>query len=176
MERFGLFGILAGCGYRFRQTGSHIGAGSHVITEFFEHAIGLPLAFHGEHHTGRLLRVMHAGSTSLFAIWWGFLRDHLATLLSILVMLPLLSMNWKLALLMTGLMTSFALFNAYAMRRTERAQNQVERLHQEIAERTGDVLSSATVVQISPAATKVATSAASCKAGGLYPVLRKRGH
>jgi glucan exporter ATP-binding protein len=119
-----------------------------VITEFFEHAIGLPLAFHGEHHTGRLLRIMHSGSTSLFSIWLGFLRDHLATLLSILVMLPLaISMNWKLALLMTGLMLSFALFNAFAMRRTDKAQSEIEHLHQAIAERTGDVLSNAAVVQ-----------------------------
>ena len=119
-----------------------------VITEFFEHAVGLPLAFHGEHHTGRLLRIMHAGSTSLFSIWLGFLRDHLATLLSIGVMLPVaLSMNWKLALLMTGLMLSFASFNAFAMRRTDKAQGEVEHLHQAIAERTGDVLSNAAVVQ-----------------------------
>jgi ATP-binding cassette subfamily B protein len=56
-------------------------------------------------------------------------------------------MNWKLALLMIVLMMSFALFNGYAMRRTEKAQNQIEHLHQEIAERTGDVLSNAQVVQ-----------------------------
>jgi glucan exporter ATP-binding protein len=119
-----------------------------VITAFFEHALGLPLAFHGEHHTGRMLRVMHSGSTGLFLIWLGFLRDHLATLLSVIVMLPLaLFINWKLALLMIALMSSFALFNGYAMRRTDKAQKRVEHLHQEIAERTSDVLSNAQVVQ-----------------------------
>ena len=119
-----------------------------VLAQFFEHAVALPLAFHGEHHTGRLLRVMHTGGASLFGIWLGFLREHLATLLSILVMLPLaLSINWKLALLMITLMFSFAIFNAVAMRRTDDAQLRVERLHQEIAERTGDVLSNALLVQ-----------------------------
>jgi glucan exporter ATP-binding protein len=119
-----------------------------AITAFFEHALGLPLAFHGEHHTGRMLRVMHSGSTGLFLIWLGFLRDHLATLLSVIVMLPLaLFINWKLALLMIALMSSFVLFNGYAMRRTDKAQKQVEHLHQEIAERTSDVLSNAQVVQ-----------------------------
>lgn len=119
-----------------------------VLTQFFEHAVGLPLAFHGEHHTGRLLRIMHSGGGSLFGIWLGFLREHLATLLSIAVMLPVaLSINWKLAVLMTALMLIFAVFNALAMRRTDAAQLQVERLHQEMAERTGDVLSNAGVVQ-----------------------------
>jgi ATP-binding cassette subfamily B protein len=51
------------------------------------------------------------------------------------VALPLaLSINWKLALLMTSLMFSFAVFNALAMRRTDVAQLHVERLHQEIAQ------------------------------------------
>ena len=145
---FGLLGIAAGVWVSLQSDRLAHRRRLAVITEFFEHAIGLPLAFHGEHHTGRLLRVMHAGSTSLFSIWLGFLREHLATLLSIVVMLPLaLSINWKLALLMTGLMFSFALFNAFAMRRTDQAQGEVEKLHQDIAERTGDVLSNAQVVQ-----------------------------
>jgi glucan exporter ATP-binding protein len=145
---FGFLGIAAGVWVSLQSDRLAHRRRLAVITEFFEHAIGLPLAFHGEHHTGRLLRIMHSGSTSLFSIWLGFLRDHLATLLSIFVMLPLaISMNWKLALLMTGLMLSFAFFNAFAMRRTDKAQNQVEHLHQAIAERTGDVLSNAAVVQ-----------------------------
>jgi glucan exporter ATP-binding protein len=145
---FGLLGIAAGVWVSLQSDRLAHRRRLAVITEFFEHAIGLPLSFHGEHHTGRLLRVMHAGSTSLFGIWLGFLRDHLATLLSIFVLLPLaFSMNWKLAVLMIGLMVTFILFNAFAMRRTEQAQQRVEKLHQEIAERTGDVLSNAQVVQ-----------------------------
>ena len=119
-----------------------------AIAQFFEHAIALPLSFHGEHHTGRLLRIMHNGSSNLFALWLGFFREHLATLLSILVMVPLaLWINWKLALLMVGLMVSFALFNAIAMRRTHKAQGEVEELHHEISERAGDVLGNVLVVQ-----------------------------
>ena len=37
-----------------------------AIVDFFEHALALPLAFHDEHHTGRLLRTLHAGSGNLF--------------------------------------------------------------------------------------------------------------
>src|SRR5665647_3605709 len=72
-----------------------------AIAQFFEHSIGLPLSFHGQHHTGRLLRIMHIGSSNLFSLWLGFFRDHLTTVLSILVMVPIaLQMNWKLAVLM----------------------------------------------------------------------------
>ena len=119
-----------------------------AIARFFEHAIALPLSFHGQHHTGRMLRIMHGGSTNLFSLWLGFFREHLATLLSIVVMVPLaLYMNWQLALLMIGLMVSFATFNAIAMRRTLKAQGEVEELHHEITERAGDVFGNVTVVQ-----------------------------
>src|SRR6187200_2177172 len=103
-----------------------------VMTRYFSHVISLPLSFHRQHHTGRLMRILHMGSSNLFIIWLGFFREHLATLLSILVMLPFAwHVNWKLALLMTGLMFSFAIFNAIAMRRTNRAQRSVEHLHSE---------------------------------------------
>ena len=119
-----------------------------VIAQFFEHSIALPLSFHGQHHTGRLLRILHTGSSNLFQLWLNFFRDHLTTLLAILVMVPLaLKMNWKLALLMIGLMVSFAVFNAIAMRRTHKAQGEVEQLHHEISERVGDVFGNVMVVQ-----------------------------
>jgi glucan exporter ATP-binding protein len=145
---FGLLGIVAGVWVALQSDRLAHRRRLVAITQFFEHAVGLPLAFHGEHHTGRLLRIMHSASTSLFLIWLGFLREHLATMLSILVMVPMaLSINWKLALLISGLMACFALFNGLAMRRTHQAQTKVERLHQEVAERTGDVLSNAQIVQ-----------------------------
>jgi glucan exporter ATP-binding protein len=119
-----------------------------AIAQFFEHSIGLPLSFHGQHHTGRLLRIMHIGSSNLFSLWLGFFRDHLTTVLSILVMVPIaLQMNWKLALLMIILMVSFAVSNAIAMRRTHKAQGEVEQLHHQISERVGDVFGNVMVVQ-----------------------------
>jgi ATP-binding cassette subfamily B protein len=173
---FGLVGIVAGVWVALQADRLAHRQRLAVITRFFEHAVALPLAFHGEHHSGRLLRIMHAGSTSLFSIWLGFLREHLATLLSIVVLLPVaLSMNWKLALLMIGLMASFALFNVFTMRRTDDAQHRVERLHHEIAERAGDVLSNALVVQ---SFTRHAAEVADLRAltervlAEQYPVLR----
>jgi glucan exporter ATP-binding protein len=119
-----------------------------AIAQYFEHAIALPLAFHGQHHTGRLLRIMYGGTSNLFSLWLGFFREHLATLLSIVVMVPLaLKINWKLALLMIALMVSFAVFNAIAMRRTLKAQGEVEELHHAITERAGDVFGNVLIVQ-----------------------------
>ena len=147
-----------------------------AIAQFFEHAIALPLAFHGQHHTGRLLRILHGGASNLFGLWLGFFREHLATLLSIVVMIPLaLKMNWKLALLMIALMVSFAVFNAIAMRRTLDAQGEVEELHHAISERAGDVFGNVLVVQ---SFTRLSAEAAAIREmtrkvlAAQYPVLR----
>ena len=147
-----------------------------AISAFFGHAIALPLSFHGQHHTGRLLRVMYAGSSNLFGLWLNFFREHLATLLSILVMVPLaLLMNWKLALLMIGLMTAFATFNSIAMRKTMKAQGDVEELHSAISERAGDVFGNVVVVQ---SFTRLANEVAALNEmmkrvlAAQYPVLR----
>jgi ATP-binding cassette subfamily B protein len=147
-----------------------------AIASFFEHAIALPLAFHGQHHTGRLLRIMHGGSSNLFGLWLGFFREHLATLLAIVVMVPLaLNINWKLALLMILLMVSFAVFNAIAMRKTHEAQGEVEELHHEISERAGDVFGNVLVVQ---SFTRLAAEVAAVREmmrralAAQYPVLR----
>jgi glucan exporter ATP-binding protein len=119
-----------------------------AIESFFAHAVSLPLSFHGENHTGKLSRVMQAGISNLFTLWLSFFREHLATLLSIVVMVPVaLYMNWKLALLMIGLMLSFAVFNTIAVRRTHKAQEEVEDLHHDISARASDVFGNVTVVQ-----------------------------
>ena len=119
-----------------------------AISLYFEHAVGLPLSYHADNHTGRLARIMHTGTGNLFGIWLGFFRDHLTTLLAIVVMVPLaLSKNWKLGALMIALLVVFAVSNAIAMRRTQTAQAEVEQLHHQIATRAGDVLGNVTVVQ-----------------------------
>ncbi|MEN9705540.1 MAG: hypothetical protein RLZZ393_1419 [Pseudomonadota bacterium] len=147
-----------------------------VMAQFFEHSIALPLGFHGDHHTGRLLRVLHGGAGSLFGIWLGFFREHLSTVLAVLVMLPLAwRMNWKLALLMIALMVAFAVFNTVAIRSTSRRQGEVEELHSEISERAGDVLGNVLVVQ---SFTRVAAEVSAIRdmmkrvLAAQYPVLR----
>ncbi len=119
-----------------------------AIVDFFEHALALPLAFHDQQHTGRLLHTLHAGSGNLFVVWLAFFRSHLSTLIAILVMIPFaLQINWKLALLMIVLMFSFVLLNTIIVRHTAKSQREVEQLNQEIAERTGDVFGNVMVVQ-----------------------------
>ena len=147
-----------------------------AIADFFEHAIALPLSFHDQQHTGRLLRTLHSGSGNLFYLWLSFFRNHLSTLIAVVVMIPLaLRSNWQLALLMIGLMFSFVIFNTVVVRRTGNAQRRVEEMNQEISERAGDVFGNVMVVQ---SFSRVVTEVAALRRlvgqvlAAQYPVLR----
>jgi ATP-binding cassette, subfamily B, beta-glucan exporter len=46
-----------------------------VLTKYFEHVLQLPLAYHGETHSGRLMKTMLQGTDALWAFWLGFFRS-----------------------------------------------------------------------------------------------------
>ncbi len=147
-----------------------------AVVDFFEHALALPLSFHDQQHTGRLLRTLHAGTGNLFTVWLAFFRSHLSTVIALIIMVPAaLRINWKLAVLMMVLMVTFVLINTIVAGRTGNAQRRVEELNQEMAERTGDVFGNVMVVQsFSRVVTEVTAlrELAAQVLNAQYPVLR----
>ena len=45
-----------------------------AMSQYFEHVLRLPPAFHGSMHSGRQLKVMWPGADTLFGVWLSFLR------------------------------------------------------------------------------------------------------
>jgi ATP-binding cassette subfamily B protein len=145
---FGLFTILCGVlvalhadrlAHRRRQV---------VLTDYFDHVLQLPLSFHGGTHSGRLMKIMLAGTDALWALWLSFFREHFAAFVSLLVLLPLsVILNWRLALLLVGLCAVFAVLTMQVMRKTLALQSSVERHYSDVAERTSDALSNVALVQ-----------------------------
>jgi len=119
-----------------------------AMGRYFAHVLTLPLAFHGNTHSGRLIKTMVAGTDSLFGTWLVFFRDQLATLIAVLVLMPLtLLLNWRLALVLITLVALFIGLTAYVIRRTEAGQRQVESYNSSLAGVTQDALANVTVVQ-----------------------------
>ena len=119
-----------------------------VMTDYFEHILQLPLSFHGGIHSGRLMKVMLTGTDSLWWLWLGFFREHLAAFVSLLVLLPLsLFLNWRLALLLIVLCVVFAGLTALVLRKAEAGQSAVERHYGDLAERASDALGNVALVQ-----------------------------
>ena len=118
-----------------------------MMADFFERALELPLAYHSDMHSGRLLKIMLQGTDSMWGLWIGFLRDHLAAFISFFVLLPLsMLLNWRLALLLILLCLVFAALTVFVLRKTESLQSRVEEHYSELAERASDTLGNVALV------------------------------
>jgi ATP-binding cassette subfamily B protein len=118
-----------------------------AMARFFEHALALPPTYHAGIHSGRLLKIMLTGVDNLFGVWLAFFREHLATLVALVVLLPLsLALNWQLGLLLVALVVVFALLTVRVVARTEKAQSAVEAYHSRLAMRASDALGNVPLV------------------------------
>lgn len=119
-----------------------------AMSRYFQHALSLPLSFHGDIHSGRLLKVMLTGADNLFGLWLAFFRDHLSTFVTALVLLPLtLLLNWRMAITLIVLVVLFCVMAVFVIRRTEAAQRAVEEDHSSLAGTAQDALANVMVVQ-----------------------------
>ena len=118
-----------------------------VLTSYFEHVLQLPLAYHGETHSGRLMKIMLQGTDALWAFWLGFFREHLAAFVSLFLLVPLaLFLNWRMAILLIVLCVLFAALTALVLRKTEALQSTVQTHHSDLAERASDALGNIALV------------------------------
>jgi ATP-binding cassette subfamily B protein len=119
-----------------------------AMSQYFEHVLRLPHAFHGSMHSGRQLKVMWQGADTLFGVWLSFLRENLATFVALFVLLPLtLLLNWRLGALVMLLIVLVAGLTWSVFRHTHAAQARVEAYHSAIAEHAGDALGNIVLVQ-----------------------------
>jgi len=120
----------------------------HVMNRYFGHVLSLPLSFHGDIHSGRLMKVMLGGSDSLFGLWLTFFKDQLSTFFAVLVLLPLtFLLNWRLALTLVVLVVVLVTLTVLVVRRTEAGQRRVEHFHSHLAGTAQDALANVMVVQ-----------------------------
>ena len=145
---FGLFTIGAGV-----LVALHADRLSHrrrlaVMADYFEHVLALPIAFHTQTHSGRVLKVMLDGTSSMSWLWLGFFREHCAALVALVVLLPFtVFLNWRLGLLLVVLLLVFALLMGIVLNKTLTLQGHVERYHSDLAEHASDALGNVPVIQ-----------------------------
>ncbi len=119
-----------------------------AMAKFFRHVLSLPPAFHRDRQSGRLLKMMLSGADGLFWMWLSFFREHLATFLATIILLPLtIILNWQLAIALIVLVVVFCIFTILVIGKTETAQRQVEGFHSNLAGTAQDALANVLVVQ-----------------------------
>ncbi len=119
-----------------------------VMADYFEHALTLPIAFHTQTHSGRVLKVMLEGTSGMWAMWLSFFREHCASFVALFILLPFtLWKNWQLGLLLICLVVMFGVLTSFVLRKTEKLQGSVEHYHSDLAERATDALGNVPVIQ-----------------------------
>lgn len=145
---FGLFSMLSGTLVALHSDRLAHRRRHAVATSYFEHVLQLPLAYHDTSHSGRLMKIMLQGTDALGSLWLAFFREHLASFVSLFVLLPLtLFINWRLALLLIALCFIFGAMTSFVMRKTETLQRSVEEHYSNLAQRAADTLGNVALVQ-----------------------------
>ncbi|CAM3729804.1 glucan ABC transporter ATP-binding protein/ permease [Polynucleobacter arcticus] len=119
-----------------------------VFGEYFEHVLHMPLKQQSQTHSGRLMKIMLAGTDTLWWLWLSFFREHLSAFISLIILIPLaLYMNWQLALVLISLCLFFGLLTHFILRKTQDLQHAIESHHSDLAELASDTLSNIALVQ-----------------------------
>lgn len=144
----GLFGILAGVVVAvYADRLAHRQKLRHMA-QVFEGAIALPQNYHAERGSGSVIRTILSGSSSLFWLWLGAMRDQLTALVGIVLMIPTaLTMNVHMAQILLSLAAAYTLMNVIVMQKTSAGQAAVEGYEAALSGRVVDVIGNVSVVQ-----------------------------
>ncbi|MBA2127651.1 glucan ABC transporter ATP-binding protein/ permease [Hyphomicrobium methylovorum] len=144
----GLFGIIAGVivginsdRLAHRQKQVH-------LASVFEKAIAIPQSVHAARGSGATIRTILAGTTALFWLWLGAMREQLAAIFGILLLIPTaISMDARMAMILFVLAAAYTLMNVIVMQRTAVGQAAVESHESGLSSRVVDVIGNVMVVQ-----------------------------
>jgi len=119
-----------------------------AMADAFERVVTLPVGYHARAGSGRLIRTLVAGTDALFLVWLGFLREHLAAIVGVALLVPTaLATDARLAGVLAVLAAAYVGVSLFVVRRTQAGQRAVERHHQDVFGHVGDVIGNVTVVQ-----------------------------
>ncbi|MCP8940537.1 glucan ABC transporter ATP-binding protein/ permease [Alsobacter sp. SYSU M60028] len=119
-----------------------------IVADFFEHVLTLPLSFHATTHSGRVLKVMLDGAAGIQGLLLSFFREHFASFVALVVLLPLtVFINWRLGLMLVLLLAVFTTLTTLVLRKTETMQGSVEVYNSSLAEHASDALGNVPVIQ-----------------------------
>jgi len=145
---FGLFSIFASMAVGLNADRLAHRSRLDAMAEYFDHVLDLPLSFHSNVHSGRLLQSMLEGAGAMFGLWLSFFRENCASFFALFLLLPAtLLYNWRLASLLIVMVALFYLVTTWVLRRTDALQAAVETYNAALASRASDALGNVPVVQ-----------------------------
>jgi len=145
---FGSFNIIA---YVLVARGADRLAHRHrlgIMQHSFEKIISMPLVWHQKRGTSNALHTLIRATDSLASIWLEFMRQHLSTLVVLMVLIPTaLIMEWRLSMILVVLGSIYVMITRLVMRKTKNSQASIEHHHHVLFEHVSDSISNVKVVQ-----------------------------
>jgi len=119
-----------------------------VMSESFAKIIAMPLAWHQKNGTSKALHTLIRAGDSLFSVWLEFMRQHLATIIALAVLVPTaIHMDWRLSMVLGVLGILYLMIARLVMRKTKDGQAAVELHHHQLFEHITDSINNVAVVQ-----------------------------
>ncbi|WP_208437690.1 glucan ABC transporter ATP-binding protein/ permease [Bartonella taylorii] len=119
-----------------------------VLTESFERIIAMPLIWHQQRGTSNTLHTLLRAVDSMSTIWLDFMRQHLSTLVTLFVLIPIaFNMNWRLSTVLVVLAIIYLLIARLVMQKTKDGQAAVESYHHNLFKHVSDSISNVSIVQ-----------------------------
>ena len=118
------------------------------LSGVFERAMALPQGYHAARGSGTVIRTLLSGTSSLFWLWLGAMRDQLTAFFGILLLIPTaIHMDARMAAVLLSLAALYTLMNVIVMRKTSAGQAAVETHESILSSRVVDVVGNVSVVQ-----------------------------
>ncbi|MGE3305208.1 MAG: glucan ABC transporter ATP-binding protein/ permease [Rhizobiaceae bacterium] len=119
-----------------------------VLADSFEKVLTMPLSWHQKRGTSNSLHMLLRAVETLFNLWLEFMRQHLATAVALLLLIPTaISLDVRMSLVLMGLGTAYVLINRLVMKRTQEGQRQVERHYHTVFGHVTDSVNNVAVMQ-----------------------------
>jgi ATP-binding cassette subfamily B protein len=119
-----------------------------VTAESFERLIAMPLAWHHAQGSSAALHTLLRAMETLFSLWLEFMRQHLATAVALLLLIPTaISLDLRMSLVLLLLGVLYVLISRLVMSRTKAGQAAVEQHYQQVFSHLADSIGNVTVLQ-----------------------------
>ncbi|AGA64121.1 Beta-(1--_2)glucan export ATP-binding/permease protein NdvA [Liberibacter crescens BT-1] len=118
-----------------------------LLTESFARIISRPLSWHYSKSTFNLSHTLLRASETLFTLWLEFMRNHLATAIAIILLIPVaFSMDFRLATVLMVLGLIYWLIGKVVINRTRKGQDSVESHYRETFSHISDSIRNVSVL------------------------------
>src|SRR5690606_8746645 len=119
-----------------------------VLSESFEKVIAMPLSWHHRHGTSQSLHTLLRAVETLFSLWLEFMRQHLATAVTLVLLIPTaLTLDWRMAGVLLCLGSCYVAISRTVMAKTKEGQAQVERHYHRVFAHVSDSIGNVSVLQ-----------------------------